>query len=108
MVRDLWHGITSGFAGDDSGALATTGREDFDGDVSVQLGVCGAPHLTHTTLAEFGGDPIMGDGLLGGHLFNPVSQFSTTVTGDDGSPVATFTIRNFLPSDVTSYRNCTL
>jgi hypothetical protein len=39
-----------------------------------------------------------------GHFFNAVSQFTTTVTGDEGSPARVFTIRNFLPSPVTSYR----
>jgi hypothetical protein len=36
----------------------------------------------YAALAEFGGDAVMSDGLLRAHFFNPVSQFSTTVTGD--------------------------
>jgi len=42
----------------------------------------------------------------GRNYFLPApSQFSTTVTGADRALTATFTIRNFLPSRVTSYRN---
>ena len=60
--------------------------------------------LAHATVAELGGNAVMRDRLLRAHFFNPVSQFSTTVTGDEGSPTRPFTIRNFLPSRVASYR----
>jgi hypothetical protein len=62
-----------------------------------------ASTLAHATVAELGGNAVMRDRLLWAHFFNPVSQFSTTVTGDEGSTSA-FTIRNFLPSRVASYR----
>ena len=51
---------------------------------------------------------VLREHLLRAHFFNPVSQFSTTVTGDEGPPTSTFTIRNFLPSRVTSYRDMVL
>ena len=42
--------------------------QHFDGNLTVQLGVNGAPDFSHATLAEFGGDTIMGDDELGAHL----------------------------------------
>jgi hypothetical protein len=62
-----------------------------------------ASTLAHATV-ELGGNAVVRDRLLRAHFFKPVSQFSTTVTGGEGSPTSAFTIRNLLPSRVASYR----
>jgi hypothetical protein len=35
--------------------------QDLDGNVAVELGVSGAPDLSHPALAELGGNAIVGD-----------------------------------------------
>lgn len=50
-------------AGEAVRVVGDCGRQDFDGDVSIELGVGGAVDDTHAAFAEFGGDSVMGEAL---------------------------------------------
>ena len=104
MIEGGQHLSLAGEAGHAVGVGRKSFRQDLDGDLAAKLGVGRTPDFAYAALTKFGDDGVMRDRLLRAHFFNPVSQFTTTVTGDEGSPTSPFTIRNFLPSRVTSYR----
>src|SRR5215472_3000275 len=59
-----------GFAGEAGDAVRVGGEgvgKNFDGDVTIELGVGRTPDFAHAALAEFGRDAVMGDALLRAH-----------------------------------------
>ena len=54
-------------AGHASVIFGESGREDFDGDVAIELGIGGAINSAHAALTELGDDSVMADGLLRAH-----------------------------------------
>jgi hypothetical protein len=51
----------------DLGLVGEAVRDDFDGDVAIELGVGGAVHGPHAALPELGGDAVVGDSLRRAH-----------------------------------------
>ena len=77
-------GRSLGFAGETGEAVGVGCEgvgEDLDGDVAIEFGVRRAVDGSHATFAEFGGEAVMGDGGLRGHLFKSAGQLTTTVIG---------------------------
>ena len=68
------------FAGEARQAVGIGGenvRQDFDGDVAIELGIGGAIDGAHAAFAEFGDDAVVGDGRARTHFLANSSHRTT-------------------------------